>query len=129
MIRSSRSPFVSLAVAAALLCCCAPRITHRMIPNNQRRFSLAYDVRRSTGADTALSISLTLPEDAPPCGKFYFPVQVPGHYEILHFARYIRNFTAIDRAGDTLPAVLVDNELNNGADESALALRKIWETR
>jgi predicted metalloprotease with PDZ domain len=80
-----------------------------LLPSNSRDYYLDYHIKPLFADKHSLKVTLDLPADAPRCDTFCFADQVPGAYEIRHYAKFIRNLVAVGTKGDTIPCVLVDS--------------------
>lgn len=95
-------------IGVGLLCSCSPPVMRSLLPPHSRGYYLDYHITPLPADKHSLKVTLKLPADAPRCDTFCFAEQVPGTYEIRHYAKFIRNLVAIGIKGDTLPCVLVD---------------------
>jgi predicted metalloprotease with PDZ domain len=92
-----------------LFCSCSPPVTRSLLPANSREYYLTYNITPLFTDVPSLKVVMNLPADAPLCDTFHFADQVPGSYELRHYAKYIQNFVVIGSKGDTVPCTLVDS--------------------
>lgn len=100
-----RMPVAPLIAAALLAASCSG--TRRASVSNNESIQLSIDL--VDVQDDKVKVSVAAPVFTTPTATYQFAKIIPGTYAIADYGRYIENFRAIDKSGNSLPVNRTDS--------------------
>lgn len=108
-------------IVSCICLSCSPPILPPLLAPGTERFSLDYHVQPVSGKAETVRVTLTLPQNAPPCDSFCFALQVPGSYERRPYATFVSGIVFITSAGDTVIPKMIDSAIYTVNEPLALS--------
>jgi predicted metalloprotease with PDZ domain len=105
---------VFIVIAASFLLClsgCSSRVIRPVLSYNSDEPFIDYQAELVFSPDTAINVTVQLPQAASNCDSFCFPVQVPGVYEIRKYGKYISQFSVKSIDGQEMSYDKVDSSM------------------
>lgn len=101
--------FANVCCIVALLSGCSPRLLQPVVPDNSKDFFVDYKAELVCGPETTFHVTVQIPPSTSAEDSFYFPIQIPGSYEIRKYGKYIDQMNVFDINGHSVEHQKIDS--------------------